>query len=315
MPSLVYYPRTAISSREIARSACPVGMELSQFEQEFLASNGQIFGNQSIFPPSKPVAIPSSARGGSVCIAPLMACKAEEQQTLAHLSHYAGGAATIGLARLLWDTKIPDIVADLNTFGGNGMGAAVAQSSRVLSAINEYDLANKHYEDLKNHRASPAAINAAKVKAEAAFKKMNRIFNEKSISYLNDNTFGMRQATNAAGRTVWESIPVNDIADVQKLSRFAKVGRAAGPGFVVLDGYLRANSVHHSWKSNDPDWQRKAVVESVSFGAGITAGAVIGTVIALTPVGLFVGIVAGGAAAVGADYLVKDFTGWLYDQL
>lgn len=219
----------------------------------------------------------------------------------------------MGLANLLWDTKIPDVVGDLNTFGGNGMGAVVAQSSRVLRVIDEYDLALKYYEDLKNHRAAPATVTAAKMKAEAAFKKMNQVLNEKSLNYLNTNTFDMRQTTNATGRTVWESIPVRDTADVQKLSRLAKVGRVAGPGFIVLDGYLRANDVHHAWKNNDPNWKRKAVVQGTSFGMGLVVGSAIGLVIAVTPVGLAIGLVAAGAAAVGMDYAVKEGVGRLYD--
>ncbi|WP_339805444.1 hypothetical protein, partial [uncultured Marinobacter sp.] len=70
---------------------------------------------------------------------------------------------------------------------------------------------------------------------------------------------------------------------------------------------------HRSWKNNDPNWQRKAVVEGVSFGAGIGMGMVIGTVIAVTPVGLAVGIVVAGATAVGADYLVKEGVKRMYD--
>ncbi|WP_339804108.1 hypothetical protein [uncultured Marinobacter sp.] len=124
----------------------------------------------------------------------------------------------------------------------------------------------------------------------------------------------MRQTTNAAGRTVWESIPVADTADVRKLTRLAKVARVAGPGVIVFDGYLRASSVHHSWKNNDLNWQRKAVVEGTSFGAGILLGAAIGTVIAFTPVGLAVGIVVAGSAAVGADYFIKGRVGKLYDR-
>ena len=157
-------------------------------------------------------------------------------------------------------------------------------------------------------------VNAAKLRAQAAFKEMNQILHAKSLNYLNNNTFKMRQTTNAAGRPVWESIPVRDTADVQKLAKLAKVSRVAGPGFIVLDGYLRANDVHHAWKNDDPNWECKAVVQSVSFGAGIGAGIFIGAVIALTPVGLIIGVVAGGAAAVGVDYAVKDRVGKMYDQ-
>lgn len=313
MPSSIYYPRTVTSSQEIARNACHADMILEEFEHKFLSANGQSPGKQYACPPNKPVLVPSADQGNAVSIGPIKACTVEEQQTLAHLSQYAGGAAVIGLADLLWDTKIPDVVGDLNTFGGNGMGAAVAQSSKVLGAINKYDLANKHYEDMKNHRAAPRMVNAAKLRAQAAFKEMNQILHAKSLNYLNNNTFRMRQTTNAAGRTVWESIPVRDIADVQRLSRLAKVGRVAGPGFIVLDGYLRANDVHHSWKNNDPSWKRKAFVQGGAFAGGIAAGAAIGMVVAFTPVGLVVGIVAAGAVAVGADYALKGWLGGFYD--
>lgn len=315
MASSIYYPKTVTSSQEIARNTCPTDITSEEFEQKFLFANRLSAGSNSICRPNRPVVVPSADQSESVGLGPINACTFEEQQTLAHLSHYAGGGAVIGLADLLWDTKIPDVVGDLNTFGGNGMGAAVAQSSKVLGAINKYDLANKHYEDMKNHRAAPRMVNAAKLRAQAAFKEMNQILHTKSLNYLNNNTFRMRQTTNAAGRTVWESIPVRDTADVQKLSRLAKVGRVAGPGFIVLDGYLRANDVHRSWKNNDPNWKRKAFVQSGAFAGGIAAGAAVGMVVAFTPVGLVVGIVAAGAVAIGADYALKEVFGLMYDSI
>lgn len=313
MPTSIYYPRTPSSSKKIAQKTCPADMTSEEFERMFLAANGKSPDRQCVCSPSKPVVVPPSAQDRSVSIAPLKACTDEQRQTLSHMSHYAGGATVMGLANLLSDTKIPEAVGDLTTFGGNGMGSAVAQSDRVLGAINKYDLANKHYEDLKNHRAAPRTLNAAKTRAQAAFKEMNQVLNEKSLNYLNNNTFGMRQTTNATGRTVQESIPVRNTMDVEKLAKFAKAGRVAGPGFIVFDGYLRGKDVYQSWQNNDPNWQRKAVVQGVSFGAGIYAGAAIATVIAITPVGLAIGIVAGGAAAVGIDYGVKEVVGGLYD--
>ena len=63
-----------------------------------------------------------------------------------------------------------------------------------------------------------------------------------------------------------------------------------------------------------PNWQREAVVEGASFGVGIGAGVAIGLIVAVTPVGLAIGIVAGGAAAIGVDYGVKRFVGGIYDR-
>lgn len=315
MASSIYYPRTVTSSRKIARDACPAGMTSDEFERKFLAANWRSAGQHRLCPPNMPVVVPSGGQQQNVDFTPLLSCSPEQQRTLSHLSQYAGGAAVMGLANLLWDIKIPNVVGDLTTFGGNGMGAAVAQSDKVLGAINKYDLANKQYEDLKNHRAAPRMVNAAKLRAKAAFEEMNKALHSRSLNYLNKNNFGMRQTTNATGRTVWESIPVSDTADVQKLSKFAKFGRVAGPGFILLDGYMRANAVYHSRKSGDPNWEREAFVQGGAFAGGIGAGIVIGTVMALTPVGLAIGIVAAGAAAVGADYAFKEVLGFVYDQV
>ncbi|QCF27190.1 hypothetical protein [Hydrocarboniclastica marina] len=313
MASSIFYPRTVSTPRKIAQNACPQNMAPDEFERRFLAANWQTASANSNCPPNRPVIVPSADQAADISISPLLTCTSEEQKNLFSLSQYAGGAAVMGLANLLWETRIPNVVGDLNTFGGNGMGAAVAKSSKVLEAIDKYDFANKQYQDLKNHRAAPRMVNAAKLRAGAAFKEMNQVLYSKSLNYLNKNTFGMRQTTNATGRTVWESIPVRDTADVQKLAKFAKVGRVLGPGVILLDGYIRANGVYHTWQSGG-NWEREAVVQGGSFFAGLGAGAVIGTVIALTPVGLVIGVVAGGAIAVGADYLVKDLINLAYDM-
>lgn len=312
MASSIYYPRTVSTPRKIAQKACPQNLEPDEFERRFLAANWQTASANSNCPPNRPVIVPSADQAANLSISPLLACTSEEQRNLFSLSQYAGGAAVLGLANLLWETRIPNVVGDLNTFGGNGMGAAVAKSSKVLEAIDKYDFVNKQYQDLKNHRAAPRMVNAAKLRAGAAFKEMNQVLYSKSLNYLNKNTFGMRQTTNATGRTVWESIPVRDTADVQKLAKFAKVGRVLGPGVILLDGYIRANGVYHTWQSGG-NWEREAVVQGGSFAGGIAAGAAIGLVMALTPVGLVVGIVAAGTVAVGADYVFKDVLGNFYE--
>ncbi|MCH8498937.1 MAG: hypothetical protein LAT63_10690 [Marinobacter sp.] len=204
-------------------------------------------------------------------------------------------------------------MGDLNTFGGNGMGAAVAQSNRVLEAIDKFDRANANATALVNHRAAPTSVDIAQLRARLAFNEMNQLMNAKSLNYLNNNTFGMRPTTTVTGRPAWEPIPVGESADVQRLRTLTRAGRVVGPGFILLDGYMRASNVHNSWQNGDPNWQREAVVEGASFGLGIGAGVAIGLVVAVTPVGLAIGIVAGGAAAVGVDYGLKGLVGGIYD--
>lgn len=102
---------------------------------------------------------------------------------------------------------------------------------------------------------------------------------------------------------------------MQRLATLARYGRVAGPGLILVDGGLRANSVYSAWQNDDPEWTRMAVVEGGSFAMGIGVGVAVGFVMAITPVGLAVAIVAGGAVAVGADHVFKRFFSFLYDQV
>lgn len=56
-----------------------------------------------------------------------------------------------------------------------------------------------------------------------------------------------------------------------------------------------------------------AVVEGGSFAMDLGAGVAVGFILAITPVGLTVAIVAGGAAAVGVDHVLKRFFSAMYD--
>lgn len=313
MAGHLYYPQSACSLKDIAQSFCRKPDSSDDFANALLRVNSHAANMNARTASHRPILIPGSAQAPSISLNELMCCPPEQQATLSQLSQYTGGAAVTGLANLLWDTRIPDAISDLNTFGGNGMGAALANSNAVLSAINEYDLANKHYEDLKNHRASPAMIGAAQHRAESAFRKMNQVFKIKSVNYLNTNTFNTRPAINAAGRQVWESIPVRDALDVQKLANFAKGARIVGPGFILLDGYLRTNKVYHLKKSNDPSWKKQAFVQSAAFIVGLIAGGLISAVLVATPLGLVIGLVIGGAAAVAADHVMAGFIEQIYD--
>jgi F0F1-type ATP synthase assembly protein I len=96
--------------------------------------------------------------------------------------------------------------------------------------------------------------------------------------------------------------------------KFAKFGKVAGPVFIALDGVFRTNSVIEKYNANDPTWKREAVVQSTGFVGGVGVGVLIGSAIALTPVGLVAGMVIGGVAAFGADHLIKagveNMLGW-----
>ena len=313
MSTSIYYPKAPCSLKDIAGKLCPSGFNQADYEEALLSTNFRLGGLSQLIPPNKPITTPNSQSVNRIDTSRLESCTIQQQQTLSKLSHQIGGSAVMGLSRMLWDTKIPSAVGDLNTFGSNGMGAAMAASNDILAAIDRYDQAIKQYEDLKNHRAPPRMVNAAKQRAQRFFTEMNALFHRKSIGYLNNNEFKMRQVTNAAGRKVWESIPVANTTDVTKLANFARFGRVAGPGLIVLDGYLRANKVNHMRKNNDSAWKREAFVQSGAFTAGIIVGAAIGALLLATPVGLAIAIVAGGAAGLGVDYISQNLFGNLYD--
>lgn len=218
----------------------------------------------------------------------------------------------MGTARLLSHLRLNEIMANMMTYGGGGISAAAALSDKVLSSIHYYDHVNAEYQKLKNHRAAPSTLRSMEQVVQRAFDKMNRELHARPLDYLNNTAFGMRQTTTVTGRQAWESVPVADAVDVQRLSRFAKAARIAGPGVVVLDGGLRTHAVYSAWQSGNPEWKRMAVVEGGSFAAGIAAGAAVGLILAATPVGLMLGIVAGGAVAVGADHIFKKFFDYIY---
>lgn len=312
MASSVYYPRTLTTPQDIANQFCPAGESSEDFRQRILSANSSLT-TQSSCAPRKPVMVPSADQSPSVSLGPLNACTAEEQDTLSQLSQYAGGAAVMGTARLFADLRLGDIAGNLTSFGGGGISAGVALANPVLSAIGYYDHANQYYQNLKNHRAAPATLNQAKRVVERAFIKMNHELNARSLNYLNNHAFGMRQTTTVTGRQVWESIPVRESVDVQRLAGFARVGRVVAPGLVLVDGGMRANKVHNAYQGGNPDWKKMAVVEGGSFAMGLGAGVAVGFVLTITPVGLAVAIVAGGAAAVGVDHVLKRFFTAMYD--
>ncbi|BFM06577.1 hypothetical protein [Halioxenophilus aromaticivorans] len=315
MSQALLYSKAPCSLKAIANTTCPAGVKPDDYEASLLSTNPRIANAGSTVVPLRPTILTAGGPQRATNMHRIQSCSVEQQRVLSDLSLYAGGTATLGLASLLWDTKIPDIVGDLNTFGGNGMGAAVAKSSPVLSAIAEYDEALKYYEDLANHRAAPRTLKAAKERVERAFEYMNRQFNRAALPYLNNSEFKMRKAQTVTGKEVWESIPVRDNADVIKLEKFTKAGRILGPGMVAFDGYLRANKVYHMRKENHTQWKREAFIQSGAFGAGIAAGVVIGATIGITPVGIVIALVAGGIAGVTIDRIAQTGLGHLHDLL
>lgn len=317
MPNALVYRQKPCTLREVAHSTCPAGVDPSVYEHLLLNQNTTGSSLDRTFAANQTLVLPNSSAGiGDTKVtnlSRLQSCSRAEHEVLSSLSNAASGAATLGLASFLWDTKIPDLVGDLVTFGGNGMGASTAASSTLLASINKYDKALAQYEQLTNHRAAPRMVRAAKSSMKMAFDEMQGAFNKQSFRYLNNLEYKRRVTTNAAGRTVWESIPIGSNADVLKLEKLARAGKVLGPGVILLDGYLRANKVHHMRKANDENWRRERFIQTGAFVTGIGVGIALG--ILLAPAGIVLALMVGGAAGLLLDKGSQSLLRAVYDGL
>lgn len=309
MSQSVLYNTSQRSINNIAHSTCPIGIEPSAYQSLILETNN----NPSTLAANKPLVLPSNGNNQVSNFHRLKACSRKEHEVLANLSNCASGAAVMGLASFLWESKIPEQADNLVTFGGSGMGASTAASSALLGAIDRYDRALAHYEQLKNHRAAPRTLHGAELQAKRVFDSMNSLINRQAFGYLNNINYKMRTTTNLNGRKVTESIPIHNNTDVQKLAKLAKAGRVLGPGVILLDGYLRANKVHHMYASNNPNWKRERFVQTGAFIGGIVAGVAIG--MALAPAGIIIALFAGGAAGLLTDKIVQGSLRKIYDEI
>lgn len=124
MTATIYYPQSARPLKDIALDFCSNPASANEFTDKVLRTNLSL-GLKSETVPNRPVIIPNTENSSAPTLTELNCCSPQQHATLANLSHYAGGSAVIGLASLLWDTRIPEVVGNLNTFGGNGMGVSV----------------------------------------------------------------------------------------------------------------------------------------------------------------------------------------------
>ncbi len=107
-----------------------------------------------------------------------------------------------------------------------------------------------------------------------------------------------------------------------KLARFSKYGKALGTGVVAIDFASRIGNVQTTYKA-DGNWERELFVESSSFVASVWAGgaaayagsAALTFLTVATPVGWVGLIVVVAAASTGANYIVKEESGGVYDSI
>ena len=295
MADFLYYPKTTQSLDEIGNR---FGFgETDDSKQSLYAANSRLKRPTTKNFNKSPIVLPGShCKGNKVPY-----CSTQEHKRLGTLSHQVGGAATLALAELVDEVKVPSFAGDLNTFGGNGIGAAAQASGFMVKDIANYDKLLKEYYDLKNHRAVPPTLMRKEAELKKAFKKMNHSLNQRGQQILQKYVSKTKQVLTSRGKVGFESIPISNQLDVQRLIQLARFGKVAGPGFILLDGYFRYDKVAAMYKQNHANWKREAVVQSAGFVAGIAAGAGIIFVIGAAPLGLVVGIIAAGAMAIIAD--------------
>jgi hypothetical protein len=241
-------------------------------------------------------------------------CITSDACNLAAITSDIGGQNTLALAAVANKYDLYSKAADLNTFGGGGLGAGTVRASGFLQALAKYDEALAKYESFRNHRAVPATLRPLELKAKQAFSVLQVEFNRETKMLLQSGSINTQVVplNTANSRTVSRSIPLTDFNSVQSLSRFARYGKGLGYGLVGLDGYFRYQQVKQRRMMNG-NWQREAWMQGVGFGTGLVVGAVTFAML-LGPFGIVLGIVAAGMAAVMVDKMAVYGTGLIYDQ-
>ena len=154
-------------------------------------------------------------------------------------------------------------------------------------------------------------------------KYLNRIKNKKGTVYTNAER-GIGQAKGS--RTI-KPIQFTTTTEFQNLRAFESGANILGKGLIVLDAGIRAGKVHTDYVSGK-DWQKRAAVETTSFGTstifGIAAGQAtvsaasgLGIALLATPVGwvIIIGaaITVGIVAAKGGDSFGRFAANQAYD--
>jgi hypothetical protein len=230
---------------------------------------------------------------------------------------------------------ISEIAAGLRQYGVGAAGASAglyAQRMEVFTgAVKQYQDALLKYRDTA--KSGPAARRAAEQRVVAAFKNMQKPFqneiltvtsrvNSRKGTVLTNPSRGLniaRSSRNVAKLNVLNKVQANNLVNFGKYARFF------GQGLVVIDFGSRVGHVHNSYQTGD-NWEREMFIESTSFaasaGVGYVAGLAGAFLIGLTPVG-WVGLIVGGvivtaAAAtvtINTNQVVRQESGAWYDTI
>ena len=235
------------------------------------------------------------------------------RQNLTQITDKMGGNQTVALALLL--EKYKTEMADLNTFGGAGLGAAATRSSNFLQALDRYDRAIQKFESLRHHRAAPATMARAKTAINEAYKHLQIKFNLElqnvQNTYVSKTSTSKMHYGTTKQRTIYRSMPVRSASTARSLANFGRHAKILGPGAILADGYFRYDSVMDSYNTGG-NWKQEAFAQGAGFSAGITVG-FIGMTFMLGPLGWVLGIILVGTCALIIDRSVVSLGRKLYD--
>ncbi len=236
-------------------------------------------------------------------------------RNLSKMTETMPGPHVAALAEVSQHLGLREIAPDLNTFGGAGLSAATARSSDFLTALKKYDDALAEYFAYKSHRAAPGTVSRLKLVADNAFKELQIKFNNETTRFLNRYPPKMETIVQPRpGRpnfTIHREVPLTSASGAQSLAKFARYGKALGYGMVALDGYFRYQTVNDI-RMRGGNWQREAWAQGAGFITGVGLG-IASFAILLGPLGIVVGILVAGAAAVMIDKGIVSLTRNIYD--
>ncbi|MET0051442.1 MAG: hypothetical protein ABW095_10235 [Candidatus Thiodiazotropha sp.] len=257
----------------------------AQLANEFIASAGWEGINKLAATPS-----------GQHALAVVYDHAAGQGRELMREVHEEQGNTAVDYTRDESGTRSPEqqlftLMGEVNTFNGGAGAGLFNASEQVIDKIEKYDGYLKEYDDLNNHKAAPATLARKEKELVRAFEELSDTLKHKKLPLFERYSFGTTEGVNLNGRRVRESIPVSSCDDAQRLLKYAKFGKIAGPAFVALDGFFRTKSVIDKYHANDPTWKREAVVQSAGFAGGL---------------------ILGGMAALGADHAITHTVEKIY---
>ncbi len=240
----------------------------------------------------------------------------EDARQLGIIANDIGGANTMALAAMMGKYDLYSKAADLNTFGGGGLGAGTLRASKFLQALDNYDKVVAEYEGYRNHRAAPGTRLQLQAKMKMAFNTLQVEFNRETQALLSQNTAHTQRViieSPSGPRAASRSIPLKNIDSMKTLAKFAKYGKGLGYGVIAIDGYLRYQMVSELHQTGG-NWKREAWAQGAGFTMGLATAAAVGSfIIMFSPVGLVVGILAAGAAALLSDKVATTVSYAIYD--